>query len=297
MLRQITAILLLLMPLGLRAAASDVVVSDPAMDAQHPPAIQELTILSAGQRMPALIYLANGAGPHPTVVLLHGFPGNEKNLDIAQDLRRAGFNVLFFHYRGAWGAQGEYRMVRLADDVAAVLDFLRDDENASTLRVDRQRLSLLGHSLGGFTSLAAGSRDPDLVCVGAMAPANLGLWKGGLASADPNTGRLLAYADSLFMLADFDGEVMRKELEAASMEQLDTTGFGPGLEGKSVFLITGEQDSVTPAAQMHTPVVRAYMKHPEIRLQHHLISGDHSFSWSRLQLSGLIVDWMLLECR
>ena len=44
---------------------------------------------------------ANGQGPHPTIVLLHGFPGNEKNLDLAQSLRRAGYNVLFFHYRGA----------------------------------------------------------------------------------------------------------------------------------------------------------------------------------------------------
>ena len=39
------------------------------------------------------------------VLLLHGFPGNEKNLDLAQDLRADGFNVLFFHYRGAWGSE------------------------------------------------------------------------------------------------------------------------------------------------------------------------------------------------
>jgi pimeloyl-ACP methyl ester carboxylesterase len=79
---------------------------DPQPDPQYPPAMAELTILSNGSRMPALLYQANGAGPHPTVLLLHGFPGNEKNLDIAQVLRRDGFNVLFFHYRGAWGTEG-----------------------------------------------------------------------------------------------------------------------------------------------------------------------------------------------
>lgn len=296
--RQFPQLLLLFFwPLQLWAQSPGAPVSDPVRDELYPPAIKELTISSAGMRLPALIYLANGAGPHPTVILLHGFPGNEKNLDVAQALRRAGFNVLFFHYRGAWGAEGEYRIARLPDDVAAVLGFLRDKKNAGDLRVDREQLSLLGHSLGGFTALAAGSRDPDLVCVGAIAPANPGLWKAGLATGDQNTRRLLAYADSLFMLAGFNGDVMREELAATPMEELDTTGFGPGLGGKSVFLVTGEQDDVTPAAQMHTPVVQAYAKQPDIRLQHHLISGDHSFSWSRTHLTSLILDWMQRDCR
>ena len=102
------AFLLLLVGLPALAAAPEPLASDPARDAEHPPAINELTIPSDGSRMPGLIYVANGPGPHPTVVLLHGFPGNEKNLDLAQALRRAGFNVLFFHYRGAWGAEGDY---------------------------------------------------------------------------------------------------------------------------------------------------------------------------------------------
>jgi pimeloyl-ACP methyl ester carboxylesterase len=29
-------------------------------------------------------YLAGGEGPHPTLVLLHGFPGNEQIFDLAQ---------------------------------------------------------------------------------------------------------------------------------------------------------------------------------------------------------------------
>ena len=47
-----------------------------------------------------------GAGRRPTVVLLHGLPGNEKNLDLAQAIRRAGWNVVTFNYRGSWGSPG-----------------------------------------------------------------------------------------------------------------------------------------------------------------------------------------------
>lgn len=47
------------------------------------------------------MYMAAGAGPHPTVLLLHGLPGNEQNVDLAQSIRRAGWNVLTLHYRGS----------------------------------------------------------------------------------------------------------------------------------------------------------------------------------------------------
>ncbi len=279
------------------AAAPEPLSSDPARDDEHPPAIEELTLTSAGKRLPGHIYIANGPGPHPTVVLLHGFPGNEKNLDIAQALRRTGFNVLFFHYRGAWGAEGSYRITRQPDDVAAVLAYLRQPENAQRLRVDPNRLSLLGHSLGGWTALASGSRDKALVCVGAMAPVNLGLWKAGVAENDANAQRLLAYADSLFMLADFDASVMRLEMDATSLEVLDTTGFGPALKGKSVLLVTGDSDPVTPADTMTIPVSEAYTESGGVKLRTLVISGDHSFSWSRVELARIIIDWAQADCR
>ena len=32
----------------------------------------------------ATLYTAGGEGPHPTILLLHGIPGSEQNLDLAQ---------------------------------------------------------------------------------------------------------------------------------------------------------------------------------------------------------------------
>src|SRR4051812_45063848 len=67
-----------------------------------------MQIPSHGSPMNGLVYVAAGAGPHPVVILLHGFPGNERNLDLAQDMRRAGWDVLFFNYRGSWGTPGDF---------------------------------------------------------------------------------------------------------------------------------------------------------------------------------------------
>jgi len=68
------------------------------------------------------------------VILLHGFPGNDRNLDLAQALRRDGFNLLFFIYRGARGSEGTYTFTHVIEDVGAAADFLR--ANAAAYRTD-----------------------------------------------------------------------------------------------------------------------------------------------------------------
>jgi pimeloyl-ACP methyl ester carboxylesterase len=274
---------------------SSPLTTDPVPDALFPPSVEELTLEVDGERLSGLLYLANGFGPHPTVLLLHGLPGNEKNLDIAQAVRRAGFNVMFFHYRGAWGSEGDYALTQLPVDVAAAVNFLRN--HATRYRVNTRKLSLLGHSMGGFASLAAGSKDRDLVCVGAMSPANLGLMAEGIRVGEPSALQFLDYADGLFMLRNFDGERMRKDLLSASAQSLDTRYFGAGLRGKSVLMIVGRSDVVTPPVSMFDPTVAAYAGDPGIDLQHFTIPGDHSFSWSRIQLTELVLDWLQSDCR
>jgi pimeloyl-ACP methyl ester carboxylesterase len=269
-----------------------------AAEQPYPASVAELTFDSHGARLPGHAYLAAGAGPHPTVVLLHGFPGNERNLDLAQALRRAGFNAVFFHYRGAWGAEGTYRLAHLVPDAQAVLAYLRQAENAARLRVDRRALSVLGHSLGGYVALATGERADDLRCVMALSPANPGLWKRGLeADSAEVRQRLLPYADTLFMLRDFSAASLAEELRVMPMAALDTTGFAPGLRGKSVLLLVGADDTVTPAATMFEPARAAYAAKDDIDLTAQVISGDHSFSWSRLALGERIVNWAVRHCR
>ena len=79
---------------GRSPQTGDPVALDPAPDPAYPAALDELALESGGSRMNGIVYVAAGAGPHPTVVLLHGYPGNERNLDLAQALRRDGWDVV-----------------------------------------------------------------------------------------------------------------------------------------------------------------------------------------------------------
>jgi pimeloyl-ACP methyl ester carboxylesterase len=298
--RNVLAILSILMAATASANAPiafDPISVEPERDLDHSATIEELTFDSEGYKLTGLIYIANGPGPHPTVVLLHGFPGNEKNLDIAQAARRAGFNVMFFHYRGAWGSEGNYSLLQVDRDAQRALQFLREPDNAARYRVNPKKLSVLGHSLGGYAALAAGSRDKEAICVGAISPVNLALWQTGVATKDRALQRIIDYSDTLFMLRGFNSKALRVQMDATQAEKVDTTLFGPGMQGKSVFMVVGDEDNVTPADTMFKPVVDAYSRDQKIRLQSHIISGDHSYSWSRLALTRLVLDWLQQDCR
>ena len=146
----------------MNAANYNAITSDPqTVDPLFPADMQSLVFDSHGSKIYGLIYLAQGAGPHPTAILLHGLPGNERNLDLAQAIRRAGWNVVYFNYRGSWGSEGTFSLQHIIEDTLAVLAFLRSSQ-AAAYRVDPETTALIGHSMGGACALALAIRDPSV---------------------------------------------------------------------------------------------------------------------------------------
>lgn len=286
----------MLISFGAAADGHDPITQDPAaINESHPPAMAELNFMSHGARMNGHIYMANGPGPHPTVILLHGFPGNEKNLDLAQAMRRAGFNVLFFHYRGAWGSDGDFLFSHVVEDVAAAAGFLRSERAHTELRVDADRLSLVGHSMGGFAALMAGAKDERLVCTVGLAAANLG-WVTPSVNDPEELAGFAAYTDSLTMLKGPGGEAVVKEM-AEDRDGFDTRNVAPQFAGRPVLLIAARGDKVLPPPVFHDPVVEAYRAQGDIRLTDMVLEGDHSFSWTRLRLARELIGWLGTNCR
>ena len=119
--------------------------------------LQPVRIPSDGALLNGFVYVASGEGPHPVVILLHGLPGYERNLDIAQDIRRAGWDVLYFDYRGSWGSPGTFSLSHCIEDAAAAIAFLRRPSVAKNLRADSSRIALVGHSTGGFVAVEVAS--------------------------------------------------------------------------------------------------------------------------------------------
>lgn len=273
---------------GLPASEVQQSVTTASFDEANPPALVELNFESKGKRLNGHIYLANGAGPHPTFVLLHGFPGNERNLDLAQSLRADGFNVLFFHYRGAWGSEGTYSLTNIIEDVASAKAMLIS--RAEDYRINPNRISLVGHSMGGFAALQGASRDTSIKCVAGIAAADIGARAEILETNPDASNGFAAYTDTMQMLSGLTGDALIAEI-IANKEAFTVRNLGPRLTGKSVLLVAADKDAAVPADTTHEPMVDAYTKVPGLSLTHTVLSGDHSFSWSRDALAETVLDW------
>src|SRR5665647_2820354 len=62
-----------------------------------------IDLRSNGVKLDAKFYPANKTNQVPTVILLHGFPGNQSSpLGLAERLNSAGLNILVFNYQGSY---------------------------------------------------------------------------------------------------------------------------------------------------------------------------------------------------
>jgi pimeloyl-ACP methyl ester carboxylesterase len=133
--------------------SESIILNDLKWDMTSPASSTELFIPSGNSQIAGLIYNANGLQKHPTLLLLHGYPGNERNLDIAQVVRSSGWNVIYFDYRGSWGSQGKFSFKNCVEDVVNVVSFCNKYQDS--LKIDTSNIVLFGHSMGGWVCLKA----------------------------------------------------------------------------------------------------------------------------------------------
>lgn len=153
-----------------KGQSDSIVLKDLQWDKDAPAGTIELTIPSEGSRLAGFIYTANGVQKHPTLLLLHGYPGNERNLDLGQVVRAHGWNVIYFDYRGSWGSEGQYSFKNCVQDVVNVVAFCK--KYSDSLRIDTSNIALFGHSLGGWVCLKALAEIPGIKKGFAISAAN-----------------------------------------------------------------------------------------------------------------------------
>ena len=259
--------------------------TDPAPDAKHPARSAVIHIFSGGVDINGLVYVASGAGPHPTLVLCHGLPGNEKNLDLAQAVRRAGWNVVTFNYRGSWGSAGVFSFGHTLEDAASVLAYVRTPVNAQALGIDAARIVLAGHSMGGWVTAETAARDPALA--GAVM---ISAWDPGADSVTDASARarlVAGMAENYETLAGTSPDAMADELIAHG-----AAWSFPPLAGKltATHLLVLTSDDGNGANDM--ALVAAIQKLGGARVSAAHAATDHSWSDHRVALEALVVNWL-----
>lgn len=272
------------------ASIAAIVTADPPRDASHPARNAQLLVPSQGQGMNALFFLAAGDGPKPTMILLHGLPGNERNLDLAQAVRRAGWNVLTFTYRGAWGSPGAFSIAGAIEDSRAALAYLREPATLARYGVDPDRVVLAGHSMGGFAAALVGAGDRDVAGV-----ILLDAWNAGATGTEVAQGGAPARAELERSLDDFGNSLQGATPATIASELLDhraawnLVAAAPGLARHPVLSVYATYGGATE----NRTLVEALSRVNGSRVTARELASDHSFSDHRIALAGAVVEWLM----
>ena len=260
-------------------------------DTLNPPSKEELSFTSGGVRLNGFMYVAEGVAPHPTVILLHGYPGVERNLDLAQAMRRAGMNVLYFNYRGSWGSGGTFSFSNAQEDVASAIRYVRSPEAVRRLRVDPHRVALIGHSMGGWLAFLGAAQDPSIACVGGIEAADM-TYIGGLKPSHEADSAALVYANWLTA----PGGPLRGSGDSLVASRKATAGkwnlshHASELAGRTMLLLDNHLNAP------HQSVVAAFRKAGARQLTADVWKTDHNFSDRRIELAHTVIAWLHSAC-
>jgi uncharacterized protein len=261
------------------------VTTDPPPDAKFPARMEVIHVPSGNVQINGVVYVASGPGPHPTFVFFHGLPGNEKNLDLAQAVRRAGWTVVTINYRGSWGSPGQFRFAQNLEDAQATLTFIRVPDNAKKLSIDVNRIALGGHSMGGWVTAETLAHDSALLGGVLISPGDFGTI--GLHAKQQRDRVVADMNDNRETLAGVTGDSMADELAQHSNEWSFST-VAPQLVNRRV-LVLYSNDFVKPdALELIKDIKAAGGK----MLGSEYVVTDHSWSDHRIALESLVINWL-----
>jgi dienelactone hydrolase len=153
---------------------------------------RDLTFPSGGERCAAWLYTPEGTGPHPIVVLAHGFGAVRaaRLWAFAERFADAGFAALVFDYRHFGDSGGSPRQLldiaRQHDDYRAAIAFARGLDG-----IDPDRVALWGTSFSGGHVAVLAAEDHRVAAAISQGPFVDGIW--ALRAAGPrNIWRLTA---------------------------------------------------------------------------------------------------------
>lgn len=229
--------------------------------------------------MQAFILTANGSGKHPTLLLLHGFPGNERNLDLAQVVRSHGWNVIYFDYRGSWASQGKFSFKNSVEDVLNVVAWCKT--NAAKFKIDTANIALFGHSMGGFVCLKALTYLPGVKKGFALSAWDLYGESKGYEGPDMAEKFAKAYG-TYFVLNASTAELFNPIAEDPSY--FDLRKSAEALSTKQVIMLDETDEN--------KPIAEDIKAHNKAYFDYQVWATDHPFTNKRASLINFVL-WFL----
>ncbi len=261
-------------------------------DPDFPPGMLPLAFESKSSKLLATLFQANGAGPHKTVLLLHGFPGNEVNFDIAHVLRRAGYNVFVFHYRGMWGSEGSFGWKNSVEDVESAFNFLDELSQNESNRISSDEFIIIGHSMGGFAGLMNAHQNTKVKNAAFLAGFNFGLFAEMIKQNDVfKSISVERMQPNIKFINGADAEDLLNEMIENSRE-FNLLNYSESLSKKNILMIGAKYDQLAMNEIHHVPLKNILAQLSKENITECIVDSGHSFSDKRILLAQKIIDWL-----
>jgi dipeptidyl aminopeptidase/acylaminoacyl peptidase len=215
--------------------------------------------------------------------------GRTNVLELAQPLQNAGFNVLAFNYRGAWGSGGSYSLANRIEDVKAAMAFVKGA--GGQFGVDSARLTVIGHSLGGLNALLQSADQSDTKCTVALAPVYLGAkMLSGAQAWTPS-------ANAVGGLGGYSDRDLRLDI-LSNQPRLDVATRLDKLKQQPLLIVEAKRDAEVKAEDVgvYVSVAQSTGVAP---FDHVTIDANHNFTLegNRKELASTVVGWVSKHCR
>jgi len=250
---------------------------------------------SKGANIRGLFYKASGVEPLPTVILCHGFPGNNRDvLGLGERLTKEGFSALAFNYRGTWGSEGLLTIANSLEDVVSAIRYVKSSSTVREFNVDPSSITIIGYSFGGGMALLGSLNDPTARRVVYIAGGNLSEVGRMMQQSDEFRRATLKAVDQGISDSGFSS-LLAEELFAevfADMDKYDLVKHVEALSNKDILIIGGWRDQENAIEHHVLPLYRALQRHGAKQVQMEIFDADHSFTNVRSQLADRIVSWL-----
>ena len=249
-----------------------------------------------GIKLDAKFYPASKNTKVPSVILLHGFPGNQSSpLGLAEKLNASGFNILVFNYQGSYLSEGKFSFDNSVDNVSAALYFLLEPENQTKFKIDTSKIVVCGYSFGGTIAIESAMSNDKIKNIISIAndDHSISIKKATIDLEFRESYRQFV-GRSFEPSGPFRGDLKTlMDYNINNVDRYDLVKNAEKLKSKKILFIVGWQDNTCLIEGTVLPLYRKLLQFNKDNTSIKGFESDHRFNNVIDELTNTIINWII----
>jgi uncharacterized protein len=247
-------------------------------------------------KLDAKIYVTEKSNKAPSVILLHGFPGNQSSpLGLAEKLNSAGFNILVFNYQGSFFSEGNFSFDNSIDNVNTAFNFLTDPENQTKYKIDTSKIVVCGYSFGGTIAIESAMYNDKIRYLISIGNDDHSVSiKKATTDLEFRENYRKSVGGSFEPSGPFRGDLKAlMDYNIQNVDRYDLVKNSEKLKSKKILFIVGWQDNTSLIEINTLPLYRKLMQINKLNTSIKGFESDHRFYNVIDELTKTIIDWII----